>query len=189
MADENGTTALSSDVTRRRALALFGGVAAAMAPGVGRAAATGERCLTLHNLHTGENLTAAYWENGQYDPGALRDVARVCRDFRSGEVHPIDRNLLDLVHRLGGLVGDGRPVQLISGYRSPRTNAKLAAQSSGVARRSLHMQGKALDIRIPGVPTRTLYKAVRSLKGGGAGLYTRSQFVHVDVGRVRFWGA
>lgn len=178
----------ASGLSRRRLLTLLGsGVAtAAMSPSLGLAAG-GERCLTLHNLHTGEKLAAAYWETGVYDEGALQAVARLCRDFRTGDIHPIDRSLLDLVHTLGGIVGGGKPVQLISAYRSPRTNASLATRSSGVAKRSLHMQGKAFDIRIPGVSARTLYKAARSLQRGGAGLYAKSNFVHVDIGRVRYW--
>ena len=116
-------------------------------------------------------------------------MAKLGRDFRTGEVHPIDCNLLDLVHTLGRVVGGGKPVQLISAYRSPKTNAKLAAKSSGVAKRSLNMQGKAFDIRIPDVSARDIYKAAIALKGGGAGLYARSNFVHVDTGRVRRWVA
>lgn len=179
----------TSELSRRRLVTLLGaGVAATvMSPATGLAAAGGERRLTLHNLHTGETLTTAYWENGCYDEPALQAVARLCRDFRTGDIHPIDCGLLDLVHRLGGIVGDGKPIQLISAYRSPRTNAVLASQSSGVAKRSLHMQGKAFDIRIPGVSARTVYKAARRLRGGGAGLYAKSNFVHIDIGRVRYW--
>ncbi len=148
----------------------------------------GARRLTLHNLHTGEKLTTAYWEKGCYDPDELQAVAQLCRDFRTGEVHPIDCELLDLVHALGRKLGRTKPIELISAYRSPKTNASLAAKSSGVAKRSMHMQGKAFDIRIPGVSARHIYNAALELKGGGAGLYAKSNFVHVDVGRVRHWG-
>ena len=170
------------------ALVGVGLTATAIAPGAGLAA-TGVRRLTLENLHTGESLTTAYWEDGRYQRDALRAVNLICRDFRTGDVHAIDRGVLDLVHRIGRLIDGSKPIQLISGYRSPKTNARLAAHSSGVAKHSLHMQGKALDIRIPGVPARTVYKAARSLRAGGTGLYTRSDFVHVDVGRPRFWGS
>lgn len=157
-------------------------------PGVANARAAENRTLTFHNMHTGERLTAAYLENGRYVREALRAIDRICRDFRSGDVYRIDPQLLNLAHELSAQVAPGKPLQLISAYRSPRTNANLASKSGGVAKRSLHMQGKALDIRIEGVDTRHLYKAARHLERGGAGLYTRSGFVHVDIGRVRYWG-
>ena len=154
-------------LSRRSLLALSSAAAVAtmVAPGMVLAASGGTRRLTLQNLHTGESLTTAYWEQGCYDSDALGAVARLCRDFRTGEVHPIDCNLLDLVHALGRAVGGGKPVQLISAYRSPKSNAKLAAKSSGVAKRSLHMQGKAFDIRIPGVSARDIYKAAPWFEG------------------------
>lgn len=180
----------NNNLNRRQMMALIGGglAATAIVPGTGLAA-SGVRRLALQNLHTGEQLTAVYWVDGQYRPDALRAFARICRDFRTGDVHAIDRRVFDLVHRIGALIDDTKSIQLISGYRSPRTNARLSAHSSSVAKRSLHMQGKALDFRIPGIPARTVYKAARSLNAGGAGLYSRSNFVHVDVGRPRFWGS
>jgi uncharacterized protein YcbK (DUF882 family) len=179
----------ATGLSRRHLLTLLGGAAAAtMAPSLALAAPRdGVRRLTLHNLHTGEKLTAAYWEKGCYDRTELDAVARLCRDFRTGEVHPIDCELLDLVHRLGRTLATSKPIELISAYRSPKTNAVLAAQSSGVAKRSMHMQGKAFDIRLPGVSARDIYKAALNLRGGGVGLYAKSNFVHVDVGRVRNW--
>ena len=128
----------ATGLSRRHLLTLLGGAAAAtMAPSLALAAPRdGVRRLTLHNLHTGEKLTAAYWEKGCYDRTELDAVARLCRDFRTGEVHPIDCELLDLVHRLGRTLAASKPIELISAYRSPKTNAVLAAQSSGVAKRS-----------------------------------------------------
>ena len=145
------------------------------------------RKLGFHNLHTGETVEAAYWEAGAYVPDALQAVNRVLRDFRTGEVHPIEPRLLDLLARLQGRLDVSRPFQVISGYRSPRTNAKLHAASSGVATKSLHMQGLAIDIRLPGVALSDLHVAALGLQGGGVGYYPGSDFVHVDVGRVRRW--
>jgi uncharacterized protein YcbK (DUF882 family) len=145
------------------------------------------RKLGFHNLHTGESVEAAYWEQGAYVPDALEAVNRVLRDFRTGEVHPIDPRLLDLLARLQGRLDVTRPFQVISGYRSPATNAKLHSASSGVATKSLHMQGMAIDIRLPDVELTRLRDAALSLQGGGVGYYQASNFVHVDVGRVRRW--
>jgi uncharacterized protein YcbK (DUF882 family) len=145
------------------------------------------RELALVNLHTGEALKAAYWEAGAYLPDALSAIAKVLRDHRTGEVHPIDARLLDLLTRLSGSLDAAKPFQVISGYRSPKTNAKLHAKSSGVATRSLHMDGMAIDVRLPGVELSRLRDAALALKQGGVGYYPESDFVHVDVGRVRRW--
>jgi len=109
------------------------------------------------------------------------------RDFRTDEVLPIDPQLLDLLHNLRSTLGTNQPFQIISGYRSPTTNANLAANSGGVAKRSLHMQGKAIDIRIEGTPLKHLREAAVALQGGGVGYYPGSNFVHMDVGRIRTW--
>lgn len=145
------------------------------------------RALSLVNLHTGESLKAEYWDAGAYRPDALTAIAKVLRDHRSGEVHAIDTGLLDLLVRLSSELGTSRPYQVISGYRSPTTNAKLHAKSSGVATRSLHMDGKAIDVRIPGVDLARLRDAALALKLGGVGYYPDSNFVHLDTGRVRRW--
>lgn len=145
------------------------------------------RRLAMHNLHTGESLQAVYWEHGQYLPDALAAIDHLLRDHRSGEVHPIDPGVLDILHRLQFVLEAPAPFQIISGYRSPKTNAALRAQGRGVAKRSLHMQGRAIDIRVPGRAAETVARAARSLKAGGVGTYSRSNFVHVDTGRVRYW--
>jgi uncharacterized protein YcbK (DUF882 family) len=172
-----------------RRFLLTGGVAAAASavalPAI--AAIDPPRNLSLVNLHTGEQLRCCYWRSGAYLPQALADVARVLRDHRTGEVHPIDPRLLDLLTQLSGRLGAARPFEVISGYRSPKTNAKLHARSSGVATRSLHMDGKAIDVRLPGVPLTRLRDAALALQAGGVGYYPKSNFVHVDVGRVRRW--
>ena len=145
------------------------------------------RALALRNLHTDEMVRATYWADGAWQADGLRTINHVLRDFRTGDVVDIDPGLLDLMHRLAAVAGTDQPFEIISGYRSPRTNAQLANQSSGVAKKSLHMQGKAVDLRLPGVKLSSLRRAAISLQGGGVGYYPRSGFIHVDTGRVRFW--
>jgi len=146
------------------------------------------RRVDLHNLHTGESLSTVYWEDGGYVPGALAEVNHVLRDFRTGDVHPISPPLLDLLNRLSDRIETRTPFHVISGYRSPRTNAMLHERSHGVANKSLHMQGMAIDIRLAGVDLSRLHQAALSLGAGGVGYYPSSDFVHVDVGPVRRWG-
>jgi uncharacterized protein YcbK (DUF882 family) len=166
------------------ALSLAG--AAVMAP-MAKAAATAPRTLSLLNLHTGERLKATYFEGGDYVPDALAAMNNLLRDFRTGDVHPMAPNLLDLVATLQQRLETDATVHVISGYRSPRTNAALHSRSSGVATHSLHMEGEAMDIRIPGVELAHLRNAALDLGRGGVGYYPASDFVHVDVGRVRRW--
>jgi uncharacterized protein YcbK (DUF882 family) len=141
----------------------------------------------LHNLHTGESLQAIYWEEGRYVPDALAAVNKVLRDFRTGDQHQMDPGLLDLLDTLNRKVEARGPFQIISGYRSPKTNAMLHERSDGVAAKSLHMQGMAMDIRLDGVALDHLHKAALDTARGGVGYYPTSNFVHVDVGRVRQW--
>jgi len=175
-----------------------GGLALALGVGVSRPArasmqvpadrADGIARLAFLNTHTGESLDVVYREGPRYLTDALGEIDRVLRDHRSGDVHEIDRALLDQLARLHALLDAGqRPFHVISGYRSPRTNAMLSARSSGVATRSLHLQGRAIDIRMPGVELGTLHRASLSMQAGGVGYYARSDFVHLDTGRVRRW--
>ena len=147
------------------------------------------REIALHNLHTGEKLKALYWENGAYVPDAVQALDKVLRDHRSGEVREIDRGLFDLLDTLSGKVEARSPFQVISAYRSPASNAKLRAASKGkqVADNSLHVKGQAMDIALEGVDLKHLHKAALSMARGGVGYYPVSNFVHVDVGRVRSW--
>src|SRR5215469_4232860 len=135
------------------------------------------RRLSLENLHTGERLDTVYWVNGVYQPGALRAIDVLLRDFRNGEVHPIDRKLLDLLGRLQARLHSTAPIQVISGYRSPETNAMLASYTDGVAAGSLHMEGMAVDIRIPGRSLRSIHRVALQMDAGGVGYYPRSDFV------------
>jgi len=151
----------------------------------GRAANTRE--LKFTHTHTGEQLAVEYFSGGTYLQDALATINQFLRDFRTSEVHAIDPGLLDLLHGLTGLTGSRLPFQVISGYRSPATNEMLRNHSEGVAVGSLHMQGRAIDIRLADVPLSTLRQAALAARGGGVGYYPVSDFVHVDTGRVRTW--
>ncbi|MDX1484998.1 MAG: DUF882 domain-containing protein [Alphaproteobacteria bacterium] len=175
------------DLDRRRFLGI--GMAAAaglVVPAVPAMAGAG-RALSFRNLHTGERLTATYWSGGRYLSDGCRQIDRLLRDHRTGDVAPISVELLDLLHDLHRRLDAAAPFEVISGYRSPRTNSRLAAASSGVARRSLHMRGMAVDVRLPGCSLKRLRTTARAMKAGGVGFYPRSGFVHLDVGRVRYW--
>ena len=146
-----------------------------------------ERSLAFYNTHTGESLSTVYWIHGEYLPEALAGVDYVLRDHRTDEVKPIDPQLLDLLHTIGKILQSYRPFSIISGYRSPATNAYLRFFDGGVAEHSLHMDGKAVDIRLPGCATIHLRRVAVALRAGGVGYYRRSDFVHIDVGRIRYW--
>ena len=171
---------------------LFGAGAAMAtlaAPAVVRAqiATRGVRRAMLHNLHTGDTFNEVFFADGAYVPGALAEAMRVLRDWRNGEEHVMDPRLFDTLHEISTRLDVDRPFQVISGYRSPSTNAMLHARSSGVAERSQHVLGKACDVRLPGVDLRNLRKAALDVGAGGVGYYPISNFVHVDVARVRQW--
>lgn len=147
-----------------------------------------QRTLQLRNLHTDEVVKATYWEKGQYQLDSLDDINRVLRDHRANEVTLIDPMLLDQLHSLQNSLSHRGELHIISAYRSPETNAKLLQQGHKVAKRSFHMQGRAIDIRVPGVHLRTTQKAALAMQAGGVGYYPRSGFIHLDTGRVRRWG-
>ncbi|MGH6961082.1 MAG: DUF882 domain-containing protein [Dongiaceae bacterium] len=173
----------------RRRFLQIGLAAALLTPGSALAGSLGKvrRSLSLVNLHTGEKLAADYWVNGAYVPEALREINRILRDFRTGDVLAMDVGLLDLLSDLRHKLRTREPFEVISGYRSPKTNAMLAAASGGVARKSLHMQGMAIDLRVPGRSLRQVRDAALAMRAGGVGFYPKPDFVHVDVGRVRAW--
>jgi uncharacterized protein YcbK (DUF882 family) len=179
----------TADLSRRRLItgASAGAAFIFMRPALAVVGPERPRSLKLQSLHTGETCAVDYWADGQYLPSGLDDIAKVLRDHRNDAVHPIDPKLLDLLHRVQMGLEISSPFHVISGYRSPESNAKLAAASSGVAKHSMHMDGKAIDIRLPGTALTTLHQAAKSLKGGGVGYYASSNFVHMDVGRVRYW--
>ncbi len=174
--------------SRRRFVATLAGALPILAvPRSVWARSTGARALKFVHTHTGERLSVEYFGSGAYVPEALTTVNHFLRDFRTGDEHPIDPRLLDLLHHLTDLTGSTRPFQVISGYRSPATNDLLRHRSEGVASGSLHMKGQAIDIRLADVPLATLRGAALATRGGGVGYYPASDFVHVDTGRVRVW--
>ena len=158
-------------------------------PALAKAAqpAPAERTLRLYNTHTGESLRSVFWAEGQFIPDALKDINKLLRDHRNDKVADMDPKLILLLNDVSDKFGDAQTLHIISGYRSPESNAKLAAASNGVAKHSMHMDGKAIDIRIPGKNLVHLHKAAMSMRGGGVGYYADSQFVHMDTGRVRYW--
>lgn len=145
------------------------------------------RALAFVHLHTGEKLTVTYWSGGRYLPTALQDVNAILRDWRTDEITSMDPKLLDLLFQLRHRLRTDDAYRVICGYRCPKTNAMLAAHSDGVAARSLHMDGMAIDIDVASRPLNRIRDAALSLKLGGVGYYPRSNFVHVDTGRVRQW--
>lgn len=153
----------------------------------GASASVSARSLSFVNTHTDERLSVVYFANGVFEPQALREIDHVLRDHRTGDEKPIDPGLLDLLHDLRAALRTDAPFHVISGYRSPATNAMLRARSGGVARHSLHLDGKAADVRLPGVALGELRRAALAQRRGGVGFYRGPDFVHVDTGRVRAW--
>ncbi len=184
---------MSMGTSRRRLLTGMGAAAlglVAQSPLRSVAAAlptSPERRLVFQSLHTGERLETVYRSALGYCDDGLRDVAKVLRDHRTNDVHEIDPQLLDLLYDLRRALRTDQAFQVISGYRSPETNFKLASASSGVAKHSLHTRGMAIDIRVKDVPLAQLRDTAKGLGLGGVGFYPKDDFVHVDVGRVRFW--
>lgn len=182
---------MTEPANRGRRLFLCAGAAVALAslasPALAALGRARYRSVAFENLHTGENLKVDYWVNGRYVDRALGAVNFNLRDFRTGDVYPIDPQLLDLLHALQSRLNTRAPFQVISGYRSPKTNALLHEESDGVAVNSLHTMGMAIDIRVPGRSLRAVHAAAKRLQQGGVGYYPRSRFVHLDVGRVRYW--
>lgn len=179
-------------LTRRRfvklgAMAAVAGLLPRAAFGSGKSLAVEDKSLAFYNTHTGEKLKAVYWAEGNYVDDSIREINYILRDPRNNEVHDIDTRLLDFLFAVRKEMEANQPFHVISGYRSAATNAFLRAHSTGVAENSLHLVGKAIDIRVPGRDTRSLQKAAKALQRGGVGYYPKSDFVHMDVGRVRYW--
>ncbi len=145
------------------------------------------RTLSFYNTHTHERLTVTYKKDDTYITEAMNKISHILRDHRTGDIHPIDPQLMDFLYDLLSAVGNHGEVHIISGYRSPKTNQKLRGRSKGVAARSLHMKGKALDFRLPGTATVVLRDTARAMKRGGVGYYRKLDFVQIDTGRVRYW--
>ena len=145
------------------------------------------RALSFFNTHTAETLELVYFERGEYLADALQAINRLLRDHRTDEIKPIDVHLLDLLFTITEKLDAKQSLQVVSGFRSPRSNAQLRRSGRGVASKSYHMTGQAIDIRIPDTSLRSLRQVAIDLKSGGVGYYPRSGFVHVDTGPIRTW--
>jgi uncharacterized protein YcbK (DUF882 family) len=181
-----------ASIDRRRFLGIAGLAAAtaSLAPASALAMLTAPakpRRLKFYNLHTSEKLDIVYYEKGRYLPQALAEIDYILRDYRQNVVKPMSPALLDLVTAIRHQLRTDAEVEIISGYRTAQTNAMLAARSDGVAHHSLHMDGLALDWRVPGRTLDQLHRVALAMRGGGVGYYPSSDFVHTDVGRVRYW--
>ena len=153
-----------------------------------RASVPGARGLAMVHTHTGEHINLVYAIDGQYDAAALSSLNRFLRDHYTGDIGTIDPQVFDQLYRVQREFGGGRAFEVISGYRCPATNDQLRqTRGGGVAKHSLHMEGRAIDVRLPGVPLADLRDAARSLRAGGVGFYPHEQFVHLDTGRLRTW--
>lgn len=178
--------------TRRGVLGAFAASAVCAAPTFSNAAgflkgAGDIRKISMLSRRTGERVNTVYWIEGEYIPEALKEINYLMRDWRRNEVMKIDVRTLDIIAASHGLLDTTEPFQLLSGYRSPRTNASLRSKSRSVAKNSLHMQGKAADLRLGSRSVAQITKAATACHAGGVGKYNRSNFVHMDCGPVRTW--
>ena len=173
-------------LSRAARLALAGAVLPAVKPAL--ASLPNARSLEFDHTHTGERLSIVFAVGTHFLPEALGTLNRFLRDHYSGEIGRIDPHLFELLFRTRQELGTDQPFQVISGYRCATTNSTLRnTRGGGVARQSLHVEGKAIDVRLPGVPLSDLRDAAKSLQSGGVGFYPRDRFVHIDTGRVRYW--
>jgi uncharacterized protein YcbK (DUF882 family) len=184
--------------SRRRVLRAGGALAGVSAAGLLMGTARGQEAaanrrgsapkrIGLLNLHTHERLEIEYRRDGAYLPEALAAIEDVLRDFRTGARQAIDPSLMDYLVEVAGAVGADPAFSVISGYRTPQTNAQLRDKSSGVAEHSLHMEGRAIDVRMSGVDCASLASHAQGLKRGGVGYYRASDFIHLDTGKFRTW--
>jgi uncharacterized protein YcbK (DUF882 family) len=188
--------------SRRRVLRAGGVLAGALATGLragmarshdaaggqpGAQDTAASRRISLLNLHTDEHLEIEYWRQGAYVPEAMSAIDVELRDFRNGERHPMDPHLMDYLVDVAHTLGVDPAFSVISGYRSPQTNANLRERSTGVAQHSLHMEGRAIDVRMKGVDCAILAAHAIEMKRGGVGYYRASNFVHLDTGAFRTW--
>ena len=147
----------------------------------------GERVLKFFHTHTGDSLRVMYFSQGEYDPKALADIRAFLADWRDGQQHDLDPHLMDVLWQIQQATGSDETWEVISAYRSPETNEMLRKKSSGVAKKSQHLVGNAIDVRLRGVDLKVLHDTAKDLKLGGVGYYAGSNFIHVDTGRVRYW--
>ncbi len=146
-----------------------------------------DREIKLYNIHTGENIKATYWSKDHFVKSELDKINHFLRDFRTGDIQKMDIELLDLLYSIQLIRDTTKPFKVISGYRSPKTNAMLQKKSEGVAKNSYHLKAQAIDINLPGTELKDLKKLARFLRRGGVGYYPRSGFMHIDTGPTRYW--
>jgi uncharacterized protein YcbK (DUF882 family) len=151
------------------------------------ASANSSRQLSFYHTHTGERLTVTYWQDGKYLESALAEISHFLRDFRTGDAFDMDPALLDTLHLVYQQTGSKGHFEVISAYRSPKTNEMLRSRSGGVAKKSQHLEGKAIDVRLTDIPISKLRSVAYELQRGGIGYYEASNFVHLDTGRFRTW--
>lgn len=162
-------------------------VALAIVPVAATVSKTDERQLSFYHTHTSESLTVTYYRDGEYVPSALADLNHFLRDFRTDDAVNMDPAVFDILYDIQIASGSVGTYQIISAYRSPATNEMLRGKSNGVARKSQHLLGRAIDVRLTDLDTAELRDVALSLQRGGVGYYSKSDFVHVDTGRVRQW--
>lgn len=181
-------------ISRRGILGAFAATTVVAAPVMANAfgflrGAGDMRRIRMYNGRTGESIDTVYWVNGKYVREALNEVNVFMRDWRTGSAIGIDPRAIDVAAASHRLLQTNEPYMMLSGYRSPQTNAMLRRTSGGVAQNSLHVQGKAADLRLKSRSVNQMYQAALSCRAGGVGKYTRSNFVHMDCGPVRSWGS
>ena len=184
----------TASISRRALLGAFAATAITAAPTYSKAAgflrnAGDIRRIKMYSARTGEHLDMIYWIEGEYLKDSSQEITRFFRDWRTDQVKPIDLRTIDIMAAAHSLMDVSEPYMLLSGYRSPETNAMLRSRSSGVARNSLHMKGQAGDLRLASRSVNQMAKAAESCRAGGVGRYSGSNFVHMDCGAVRHWGA
>jgi uncharacterized protein YcbK (DUF882 family) len=186
----DGASALPATSRRRflggLALPALAGLGGLLAPPA--LAAIPERSLVLHNRQLGEKVRTVYYADGGYVGQGLKEIRRIFRDKHNDEEIDVDPALLDTLWTVQRRLCPKGPLEVVCGYRSPATNARLRRTNRGVAANSYHMYGKAVDLRIPGCPLGALHRFALKLEAGGVGYYPRSNFIHMDTGPVRRWG-
>ncbi len=184
----------SNGLSRRALLGAFAASAVIAAPTFSNAAgflkgAGDIRRVRMYSGRTGESLDTIYWIEGEYIPDVLKEINYFMRDWRSDETKSMDARTVDIMAASHSLLDVREPYMLLSGYRSPATNAMLRSRSSGVAKNSLHLKGQAADLRLKSRSVSQMAKAAAACAAGGVGRYSKSDFVHMDCGAVRSWGA
>ena len=185
----NSDIIINATLSRRGVLGLVGGAVTALAAPAVLAGAGDIRRVHLVNARTGDEVNTVYWVEGEYIPEAKAEIDFLLRDWRENLIIDYDFKTIDILASTYRLIDTSEPVSIVSGYRSPETNAMLRSRSSGVAKNSRHLKGQAADLRLGSRSVSQMYRAAMACHGGGVGRYTRSNFVHMDCGPVRSWGS